>query len=52
MDGTRQRPGLIQPQPPLRPKRQLLGEGDGANLSDEAYERRRLSYANTFEKPW
>ena len=29
--------------------RQLLGQGDGTNLADQPYDRRRLSYANTFE---
>ena len=47
----------------LRPNRQatpvadqkearlLLGQGDGSSLSDQAYDRRRLSYATTFTNP-
>ena len=35
-----------------RPQRQLLGgQGDGGNLSDQPYDRRRLSYASTFPNP-
>lgn len=41
-----------QPQRSPSPEyRQLLGQGDGSNLSDEAYDRRRLSYATTFTHP-
>lgn len=29
----------------------LRGQGDGENLADQPYDRRRLSYANTFENP-
>ena len=29
----------------------LRGQGDGANLADQRYDRRRLSYANTFANP-
>nr|WP_232829381.1 lysophospholipid acyltransferase family protein [Tropicimonas sp. IMCC34043] len=29
----------------------MRGQGDGANLSGQSYDRRRLSYANTFENP-
>ncbi|MDU8946008.1 lysophospholipid acyltransferase family protein [Ovoidimarina sediminis] len=29
----------------------LLGQGDGTNLSDQPYDRRRLSYATTFDHP-
>lgn len=50
------------PQRPKRPEptdaptphvetRQLLGQGDGATLSDTPYDRRRLSYASTFPNP-
>jgi putative hemolysin len=35
-----------------RKTRQLLGQGDGTNLADQPYDRRRLSYANTFERPF
>ena len=31
--------------------RQLLGQGDGGNLADQPYDRRRLSYATTFPHP-
>lgn len=31
--------------------RLLIGQGDGSMLSDEAYDRRRLSYATTFPNP-
>ena len=31
--------------------RQLLGQGDGGNLADQPYDRRRLSYATTFTNP-
>ncbi|MEM1361302.1 MAG: lysophospholipid acyltransferase family protein [Pseudomonadota bacterium] len=34
-----------------RETRQLLGQGDGQNLSDQPYDRRRLSYATTFTNP-
>ncbi len=34
-----------------RPKPPLHGQGDGSNLADQAYDKRRLSYANTFENP-
>ncbi|WP_245925255.1 lysophospholipid acyltransferase family protein [Aliiruegeria haliotis] len=33
------------------PHRDLVGQGDGQNLADQPYDRRRLSYANTFENP-
>lgn len=37
---------------PRRQARQLLGgQGDGTNLADQPYDRRRLSYASTFPKP-
>ena len=31
--------------------RLLLGQGDGSNLEDQPYDRRRLSYATTFTNP-
>lgn len=34
-----------------RETRLLMGQGDGDNLSDQAYDRRRLSYATTFTNP-
>ncbi|WP_108484737.1 lysophospholipid acyltransferase family protein [Oceaniglobus ichthyenteri] len=34
------------------PTRPLMGQGDGSNLSDQPYDRRRLSYAGTFTNPW
>ena len=38
--------------PATRPQaRQLLGQGDGGNLADQPYDRRRLSYATTFPHP-
>lgn len=30
----------------------LVGQGDGGNLADDAYDARRLSYAHTFDNPW
>lgn len=33
-----------------RPRR-LVGQGDGTRLADRSYDRRRLSYANTFSNP-
>jgi len=30
----------------------LRGQGDGGSLQDRPYDRRRLSYANTFTNPW
>lgn len=44
----------VQDRPTLRhgrPKALLHGQGDGSNLADQAYDKRRLSYANTFENP-
>lgn len=35
----------------VRETRQLLGQGDGQYLSDQPYDRRRLSYATTFTNP-
>ncbi|MDV7142412.1 lysophospholipid acyltransferase family protein [Tropicimonas sp. TH_r6] len=35
-----------------RPTRNLIGQGSGENLSDQPYDKRRLSYANTFENPF
>lgn len=34
-----------------RQTRLLLGQGDGTNLKDQPYDRRRLSYASTFPDP-
>ena len=39
-------PGMIDPTRPL------VGQGDGSNLADQPYDRRRLSYAGTFTNPW
>jgi len=39
-------PGMIDPTRPL------VGQGDGSNLADQPYDRRRLSYARTFTNPW
>ncbi|WP_102109587.1 lysophospholipid acyltransferase family protein [Oceaniglobus roseus] len=33
------------------PPRALKGQGDGGNLADQPYDRRRLSYAGTFTNP-
>ncbi|SNS88296.1 Putative hemolysin [Tropicimonas sediminicola] len=46
VESTQHRPVLVS----RRPTRQLIGQGDG-NLADQPYDRRRLSYANTFENP-
>ncbi|SDI95988.1 lysophospholipid acyltransferase family protein [Aliiruegeria lutimaris] len=35
-----------------RPSASLRGQGSGENLSDQPYDKRRLSYANTFENPF
>lgn len=48
VDGTQQKTVLMHNHPVNRP----VGQGDGSNLADEAYDRRRLSYANTFENWW
>ncbi len=34
------------------PAAPLRGQGDGGNLSDQSYDRRRLSYATTFDNPF
>jgi putative hemolysin len=34
------------------PAAPLKGQGDGTALKDRPYDRRRLSYAHTFENPW
>lgn len=47
VDSTQQRPLPIHRQP-----RRLHGQGTGAAHGDTPYDRRRLSYANTFENPW
>lgn len=39
------------PQPVLPQRSVLNGQGDGSNLSDQPYDRRRLSYAGTFTNP-
>ena len=36
---------------PVKEARLLIGQGDGANLSEQPYDRRRLSYATTFTNP-
>ncbi|MCR9125220.1 MAG: lysophospholipid acyltransferase family protein [Rhodobacteraceae bacterium] len=41
----------LSQQPAHIETRQLLGQGDGADLSDQPYDRRRLSYATTFTHP-
>ena len=38
-------------QPRRKEVRQLIGQGDGADLGDQPYDRRRLSYATTFTNP-
>ncbi len=35
-----------------RPAQPLRGQGEGENLADQPYDKRRLSYANTFESPF
>lgn len=35
-----------------RQTRQLLGQGDGSNISEQPYDRRRLSYSTTFDHPF
>lgn len=35
-----------------RPAASLQGQGSGENLADQPYDKRRLSYANTFENPF
>ena len=47
MESTQHR-GLIAHQAPVRPFR---GQGDGTALKDRPYDRRRLSYAHTFDSP-
>jgi len=39
------------PAPQRREARLLLGQGGGATLADEAYDRRRLTYSSTFTNP-
>lgn len=47
VDRLTQQPSLMHSQPP-----RLKGQGDGGNLGDQPYDRRRLSYANTFDNPF
>lgn len=51
MTPRRGRRGAAGTEPPARETRQLLGQGDGATLTDQPYDRRRLSYATTFTHP-
>ncbi|MFP4326608.1 MAG: lysophospholipid acyltransferase family protein [Paracoccaceae bacterium] len=46
VDGSRHEPVLVH-----RAPRNRAGQGDGSNLADQPYDRRRLSYATTFENP-
>lgn len=46
VDGTQQS-GLVQ-----NTTASLKGQGDGSTLAETPYDRRRLSYANTFENPF
>lgn len=48
VETTQQRPVLMHTRPP----RALRGQGSGENLADQPYDKRRLSYANTFENPF
>ncbi len=45
---TLKRPGTGRPD---KETRLLLGQSDGTNLSEQPYDRRRLSYASTFSNP-
>ncbi len=45
---TLKRPGTGRPD---KETRLLLGQSDGKNLSEQPYDRRRLSYASTFSNP-
>jgi putative hemolysin len=47
VDSTQQRPVLVHRHPG-----KLVGQGDGQLLADQSYDRRRLSYAHTFENPY
>lgn len=47
VESTQHRPVMMH----RPPHRDLVGQGDGQNLADQPYDRRRLSYANTFENP-
>lgn len=49
----RMQPGKAKdPKPPgQRETRQLIGQGDGTDIGDQPYDRRRLSYATTFTNP-
>lgn len=41
----------LGPETAPREVRQQIGQGDGSNIGDQAYDRRRLSYATTFTNP-
>lgn len=43
------RPSADAPQGQHKETRLLIGQSDGTNLTDQPYDRRRLSYASTFE---
>ncbi len=45
---TLKRPSTVRPD---KETRLLLGQSDGTNLSEQPYDRRRLSYASTFSNP-
>jgi len=47
VDGTQHRQVIMHRQPGA-----LKGQGDGGNLADQPYDRRRLSYAGTFTNPF
>ncbi len=47
VDSTEHRTGPLQ-----NAATQLRGQGDGGNLADQPYDRRRLSYAGTFDNPF
>lgn len=48
VDSTQHRPVLMHTRPATPA---LRGQGSGENLADQPYDKRRLSYANTFENP-
>ncbi len=56
VDSTQIRPAAVRRprgggQGQTQQTRLMLGQGDGTNLSDQPYDRRRLSYATTFDHP-
>ncbi len=56
VDSTQIRPAAVRrprggTQGQSQQTRLMLGQGDGTNLSDQPYDRRRLSYATTFDHP-